>query len=327
MELLIRNNGKTLTLAPGETMLGAMRSSGISYSCEDGRCGMCRCHLVRGRVSEQARPPRQVFGCRARYFLACQTSLLEDTTIEVPDIDEPVIHPGGRYRARVSGVEQLSDNVRQLRVGLDQPFAFSPGQCAEVELSRGLSRLYSMAGLPGDSELRFHVRMHPHGRASQVIGQVLKAGDPVKIRGPYGTSYVRRNHSAPILCISAGTGLAPLLSVLRGIVEARMMNPVYVYAGFSAREDVYELAALNELLPRVLSARARHVLVASGPTERGLRRGLLTEAIDADLGDLTGFRVHGFGSPFAIDAVVQLLRRKGVAEEHLYIDGFHSLWS
>lgn len=276
---------------------------------------------------EQARPPRQLFGCRARYILACQSSLLEDSTIEIPDIAEPVVHPGGRYRGRVLGVESLCDNVRLLRVGLDQPFRFSPGQCAEIELSRGLARLYSMAGLPDDDELRFHVRVHPHGRASNAIGEVLKPGDPLKVRGPYGTSYLRTHHSAPILCISAGTGLAPLLSVLRGIAAAQMMNPVYVYAGFMAREDAYELDALNALLQRIPSARARHILVAAGSMGRGLRRGLLTEAIDSDFGDLTGFRVHGFGSPFAIDAVVQLLRRKGVAEEHLYIDAFHSLWT
>ena len=324
MELLIRNNGRTLNLEPGDTLLGAIRDCGISYSCEDGRCGMCRCQLVRGHVREQARPPRQLFGCRERYILACQTSLLENTTIDIPDIEEPVVHPSGRYRGRVLGVEALSDSVCELRVRVDVPFSFSPGQCAELELSRGLSRLYSMAGAPGDTELRFHVRMHPHGRASQVIGEDLKVGDSVKIRGPYGTSYLRTNHSGPILCISAGTGLAPLLSVLRGIAAHQMMNPVYIYIGFMAREDVYGLEELNTLLPRILSARARHVLVAAGPTERGLRRGLLTEAIESDFEQLTGFRVHGFGSPFAIDAVVQVLRRKGVSEEHLHLDAYHS---
>lgn len=327
MELFIRNIGQAITLAPGETLLNAVRSVGISYSCEDGRCGMCRCQLVRGRVIEQARPPRQSFGCRARYVLACQTALAEDSTIDIPDIGETVVHPAARYRARVLGVEELSDNVRLLRVGLDQPFQFSPGQCAEVELSRGLSRLYSMAGLPEDQELRFHVRMHPHGRASHVVGEVLKPGDPVRIRGPYGTSYLRRNHAAPILLASAGTGLAPILSILRTMAATQMMNPVHVYAGFMTREEVYELDALNALLQRVPSVRTRHIVVAAGRTERGLRSGLLTETIDTDFADLSGFRVHAFGSPFAVDALIQVLRRKGVPEKHLYVDAFHSIWN
>jgi ferredoxin-NAD(P)+ reductase (naphthalene dioxygenase ferredoxin-specific) len=327
VQLLIRNLGETVTLGPGETVLSSIRSSGISYSCEDGRCGMCRCQLVRGSVLEQARPPRQVFGCRTRYILACQSSLLEDTTIDIPDLDEPVIYPSGRYRAKVVGVEPLGNNVCLLRLITEQPMPFSPGQCAEIELARGLSRVFSMIGLPGDSELRFHVRIHPHGRASQIINEVLRPGEPVRVRGPYGTSYLRQNRTLPMLCFSAGTGLGPLLSVLRGVVEARMSNPVHVCVGFMANEDVYELGTLNDLLDRIPNLKSRHVLVGSGQVDRGLKRGLLTETIAENFGDMSDFLVHGFGSPFAVDAVTQLLRRKGVTEGNLQIDAFYSLWS
>ncbi len=327
MELLIRNLGRSFTLAPGETVLNVIRSSGISYSCEDGRCGMCRCRLVRGNVLEHVQPPRQTFGCPERYVLACQTSLLDDCTIEVPDLRETVIHPPTRFRGRVLGVESLSDNVRLLRIGLDRPFQYSPGQCAELELSRGLSRLYSMAGLSGDDELRFHVRMHPHGRASHMIDKQLKAGDIVRIRGPYGTSFLRQRHTKPIMILSAGTGLAPLLSILRAMAESRMLNPAHIYTGFMTREEAYGISTLHEYIEKIPSVRGKFVLIGAGKIERGLRRGLLTEAIDADFDDLSDFRVHAFGSPFAIDAVVQLLRRKGVPEDHLHVDAFHSLWN
>ena len=324
MEILVQPANRVVSLESGETLLQAMRRASlpISYSCEDGRCGVCRCRLLRGRVIETARPPRQSFGCRVRYVLACQSTAAEDCEIEMPDAGEALVHPPQRLRVRILGVETLSPQVRLLRLSNEARLAFEPGQCAEIELDRGLSRLYSISGLPGDPELRFHVRLHPNGRASHLIGKPTAEGRLLRLRGPYGAAWLRRQHAQPILCVAAGTGLGPLLSVLRGITEARMMNPVHVYAGFMSSEEIYGLNELAGVLRGVPNLRAAHVALASGKLERGQRRGLLTEVLAQDLGRLSHWRAHLYGSAFAVDATVQLLRRLGVAEEHLYTDAF-----
>lgn len=331
MEVLVQPSGKLLSLKPGVTLLHALRENEIpiSYSCEDGRCGMCRCKLLRGGVAEAARPPRQLFGCRVRYVLACQGAPTQDCAIEIPDTSETVVHPARRIRASVLGVEPLSRNVRLLRLSNEARLSFSPGQFAELELGRGISRVYSMSGLAGDEELRFHVRLHPHGRASHLIGETLKPGTALRLRGPYGASWLRQKHADPILCVSAGTGLAPLLSVLRGIALARLANPVQVYAGFMTSEEVYGLDQLSAALQAVPNLRGSHALVAAGKLERGLRRGLLTEVLETDLKqtELKRFQqghAHVYGSPFAVDAAVQLLRRQGIAEDRLHADPFHA---
>lgn len=329
LQLLVRPFGHVLNPQPDQTLLQALRAGEvpISYSCEDGRCGLCRCRLLRGRLVEAGRPPRELFGCAGRYVLACQSTVAEDSVIEIPDPREMIIHRGRRMRAKVLDILPLSHNVRQLRLKPDSQFSYSPGQFVEVELGRGINRMYSMAGLAADEELQFHVRLHPYGRASHVIGEDLKPDDTVRVRGPYGVSYLRQFHDAPILCVSAGTGLAPLKSLLRGLIDFRMMNPVHVYVGFMSREEVYDLEALSGLLARVPGLRSSHVMVASGRIDRGLRRGLLTEAIESDLGKLCDWHAHVFGSPFAVDATVQLLRRKEIHEDRLHADPFHSVGS
>ena len=326
MDVLVHPAGRVLSLKPGETLLHALRGNEIpvSYSCEDGRCGMCRCKLLRGSVVESARPPRQLIGCRQRYVLACQCSPAEDSAIEVPDAAETVVHASRRVRATVLGVEPVAHNVRRLRLSDEGKLVFSPGQFVEIELGRGLSRVYSMAGLHGDGELQFHVRMHPHGRATQLIGETLKPGMLLRVRGPYGASWLRQRHNEPILCVSAGTGLAPLLSILRGIAAAGMSNPVHVYAGFMTREEVYGLDELAAAVRAIPNLRGSHIVVAAGKTERGLRRGLLTEAIEHDLKRLANWHAHVYGSPFAVDAVVQLLRRMGIVDDRLHADPFHA---
>lgn len=327
MELYVRNLGTTVTIAPGETILGAVKNLGISYSCEDGRCGLCRCILIRGEVSENSQPPRHTYGCKLRYFLACQSTLSGDAAIEIPEPNETIIFRNWRMKASVLRREKLSENVRLLTIEPAQKLQFAPGQCAELELARGLSRLYSMAGTDSQHELSFHVRMHPHGRASHVIEHELTPGSTIRVRGPYGTSYLRTQHDAPILLACAGTGLAPILSILRTLAERPVMNPVHVYVAFMTAEEAYELGELKEILTNTPAVRSWHILIASGALPRGCRRGLLTEAIRSDFQTLSGFRAHCFGSPYAIDALVQLLRHKGISEEHLYADAFHSLWN
>ncbi len=324
MEVLVQPANRVLSLKPGENLLQAMRGAelAISYSCEDGRCGLCRCRLVRGCMLETARPPRQLFGCRVRYVLACQSVPAEASTIEVPDEGETVVHPARRVREKVLGVEKLTHDVSLVRLSNESRLGFSPGQFSEIEFERGLSRVYSMSGLPDDDELQFHVRLHPSGRASQLIS-ALVAGASLRLRGPYGAAWLRQQHAQPILCVSAGTGLAPLISVLRGIGQARLPNPVHVYTGFMSREELYGQAALAEALQAIPNLRSSHVVVATGKLERGLRRGLLTEVLSQDLPHLGQWHAQVYGSPFAIEATVQLLRRLGIAEERLHADPFH----
>ena len=63
--------------------------------------------------------------------------------------------------------------------------------------------------------------------------------------------------------------------------------------------------------------------MASGKIERRLRRGLLTEVLETDVKQLSSWQAYVYGSPFAVDATVQLLRRQGIAEDRLHADPVH----
>jgi len=184
-------------------------------------------------------------------------------------------------------------------------------------------RPYSMAGLADDGDLEFHVRLLPEGRVTGYIANTLKPGDAVRVSGPLGSAYLRQKHDGPMLCVAGGTGLAPILSIIRGAVASGMTNPVHLYFGVRSPRDVYGLACLAQL-QRTLPALTLHVVVAMGGDPRRDRVGLVTDAIEADLPDLDGWRAYLCGSPPMVEATSLLAKRKGLAPERVYADAFYT---
>jgi ferredoxin-NAD(P)+ reductase (naphthalene dioxygenase ferredoxin-specific) len=126
-----------------------------------------------------------------------------------------------------------------------------------------------------------------------------------------------------VICIAGGTGLAPVLSVLRGKIAAGMRNPVHLYFGVRSDDDVYGIDWLNELQEQYPSLHV-HVVVATGTSQDKRRSGVVTHAVEQDWGSLEGWRAYLAGSPLMVDAATLLLTSKGIQQEHIYADAFYS---
>jgi ferredoxin-NAD(P)+ reductase (naphthalene dioxygenase ferredoxin-specific) len=325
MEVLIQPLRKVIEVEPGANLLEALRGAQVpmSYSCMAGRCGTCRCRVTDGEVLDSGRPQQNPLDGRDAYVLACQTFLTQPCTIEIPEPDEVVVHPARIVKATVQAVETLTHDIRRVVLRPAKPIEFSPGQYAQLQFTPEHVRPYSMAGLPGDGTLEFHVRMVPGGRVSGYIANALKPGDPVRVSGPLGTAYLRRKHEGPMLCVAGGTGLAPILSILRGAVAGGMRNPIHLYVGARSPRDVYGLDWLLEI-ERSHPAVKLHVVLTSGADARGQRGGLVTEAIAQDLGHLEGWRAYLCGSPPMVEAATVLARAKGIDPAGIYADAFYT---
>jgi ferredoxin-NAD(P)+ reductase (naphthalene dioxygenase ferredoxin-specific) len=325
MEVLIQPLQKVIDVEPGANLLQALHDAQVpmSHSCMAGRCGTCRCRVVEGEVLDAGRAEQFPLDGRDSYVLACQSYLTEPCTIEIPEPDEVVVHPAWIVKATVQRVEPLADDIRRVVLALARPIVFSPGQHARLDFGSQLARPYSMAGTAAERLLEFHIRILPGGRASAHVGGVLKAGDAVRVSGPLGSAYLRQRHAGPMLCVAGGTGLAPILSIVRGAVAQGMRNAIHVYVGARSSREVYGLAELAEL-QRSHPALSLNVVVASGAEQRGQRRGLVTEAIARDLGSLDGWAAYLCGSPPMVEAAAVLARQKGIAPARIYTQAFYT---
>ena len=325
MDVLIEPLRRIIEVEPGANLLEALRNAQVpmSYSCMAGRCGTCRCRVIDGEVLDAGRAEQKPMNGHESYVLACQTYLTEPCTIEIPEPDEVVVHPARIIKATVQAVETLTHDIKRVVLKPAKPIEFSPGQYAQLQFTPEHVRPYSMAGLHSDGTLEFHVRVVPGGRVSGYIANELKPGDAVRVSGPLGTAYLRRKHDGPMLCVAGGTGLAPILSVLRGAIADGMSNPIHVYFGVRSPRDIYGIDWLAELARRHPALKL-HVVVTSGGDPREQRCGLVTEAIAQDLAGLEGWRAYLCGSPPMVEAATVLARQKGIAPARIYADAFYT---
>jgi ferredoxin-NAD(P)+ reductase (naphthalene dioxygenase ferredoxin-specific) len=325
MELVVQPIGKAITVNNGANLLETLREHRVpvSYSCMAGRCGTCRCKVIDGNVLESGREAKITNPNEERYVLACMSVLTESCTIEIPEPDEVVTHPARILKATVVAIEDMTHDIKRLRLRPNKPLSFTAGQYATLQFSPEHIRPYSMAGLPEDEELEFHVRLVPDGRVTTYIARDLKVGDSVRVSGPLGTAYLRTKHEGPMLCVAGGTGLAPVLSIVRGALAAGMSNPIHVYFGVRSPQDVYGAAWLQELAEKHSNLHI-HIVVTTGNDSTSMRSGLVTDAVAQDWESLEGWRAYLCGAPPMVEAATFLVKQKGVLMEHIHADAFYN---
>ena len=324
MELLVQPQDIRLRVQSGQNLLDVLKDNAIpiSYSCMSGRCGTCRCKVTQGEVQhsgpEAGRPQLE----SEPYVLACQSVLTESCAIEIPDMDEVVTHPAKIIKGTVVAVEALTHDIRRIRVRPAKPVEFSPGQYATLQFTPDHIRPYSWTGLPGDDEMEFQIRQVPGGRVTDYVFTKLSIGDEIRVSGPLGTAYLRKKHEGPILCVGGGTGIAPVISIVRGAIAAGMSNPIHLYFGVRSQEDLYDAERLR-ILASEHGAMKVNIVVATGSAAAGQRSGLVTDAIKADLPNLQDFCAYFCGTPAMVEALNSLAKQLGISPSKIHADAFY----
>jgi len=320
-------SGTVITASKGARLLDILRDAGapISYSCEAGRCGTCRCDLLLGDVLEDKTYEFRgaAVPSATRQILACRSQVVADCTISLVEPDEVVSHPAQILRCRVEGVHELNASTLALCLRPNRPLRFSAGQFAKLDFGSGLVRPYSMANEENADTLEFHLRRVPGGRVTTFVAEQVRAGHIVKLVAPLGTSYLRRKHVGPVLCIAGGTGLAPIRSIVRTALSVASHGVINLYVG---ARDERELYAIEEL--RVLESqnplRLRMVTaVDAPPRDRSVRHGLITDVVASDLTSLTGWKVYLAGPPPMVEAGIRLSLQLGVRAGDIHADAFY----
>jgi CDP-4-dehydro-6-deoxyglucose reductase len=314
--------------APDQSLLDAALGASLNlpHSCKSGNCGSCRARLLQGEVHYPNGPPLGLSDAEAAdgFVLMCQARARSDLCIEIHEVTTPEQALIKRLPARIERTSSLSHDVKglYLRLPAAESFRFEAGQYLDIMLSGGRRRSFSIASPPHSRGLlELHVRRAAGGEFSARLFDKDPLNALLTIEGPLG-QFVYRPSAAPMLLVGGGTGIAPLLSILRHVIENGTERDMTLYWGVRSERDLYAHAALEELAARP-PERLRYVPVLSEPSpEWPGSRGFVHEAVLKDIDALDAYDVYAAGPPAMIAAVRKEFGRRGVSADRLFFDSF-----
>ncbi len=328
-----RKDGSVFAQAAGDSILrAALRAGvGLAYECNSGGCGGCKFELIDGEIDTlwPDAPGLSERDRRRGRHLACQCRARGPITIAAPTAVEyvPLLAPR-RQSAQLAIVRDITHDIREFRFVSDGPADFLPGQYAMLELPGVTgSRAYSMANTPNEQrEWHFQIRRVPHGQGSHVLFDGLAVGDRIGLDGPYGMAWLRTASPRDIVCVAGGSGLAPMLSIARGAVDAGLLGERTLYFFYGARtpRDVCG----GDLLAKLgAGERIRFIPVVSLPGDDGAWRGATGYVHDQLLPQLPARLAHYefyFAGPPPMTSALQELLMVGhqVPFEQIHFDRF-----
>lgn len=308
--------------AENQSILEAFLRAGVwmPNSCNQGTCGTCKLAIVSGEVDHRDSRLETLSEDEraAGLALACQAQPCGDAAVALRgEMAKRATHPLKDLNATVVAIEDIARDTRRILLGLDEPLAFSAGQYVELVVPGSRERRqYSMANTAEeDKVLELHIRRVPGGLASdQWLFESVAVGDRVEAMGPLGDFHVPEeadDAGEPMVLIGGGTGLAPLIGIVRTALARYPERQVTLYHGVRGAADLYDVDRLEAL------AAAHHgfsfvpVLSDEPATER--RAGFPTDVFIEDVTTAKGWSGWLCGPPPMVEAGVKAFKRRRMA--------------
>ena len=172
---------------------------------------------------------------------------------------------------KVKEIRVETPRVKTLTLTLPGWTAHRPGQHYDVRLTAPdgyqAQRSYSVASEPERTgEVDLAVEYLPDGEVSAYLHEVLVPGDLLEMRGPIGGYFVwDSSQDGPLLLVAGGSGIAPLMSMLRHRHASGSRVPARLLYSSRELDEVIFLRELEQLQAQDGSLGLFHTLTRSQP--------------------------------------------------------------
>lgn len=156
-------------------------------------------------------------------------------------------------QATVVAIEPGTPRIKRFYFALPKPPAFVPGQHVDVRLAAPdgyqAQRSYSIASAPEKSErLELAIERLDEGEVSAFFHDVVQVGDEIELRGPLGGHFVWSvADGGPVLLVGGGSGVVPLMSMIRHHAAKRSTIPVTLVSSARTIADALYLEELRAM--------------------------------------------------------------------------------
>lgn len=323
-------SGHEVKCGPADTVLMALENAGFALpnNCRAGACGDCKVKVVAGEfdqglvldmaLSQEDR--EQGFG------LMCMAKPLSDELViewGTADAKPKLFPPQTNQTYVVTDRIRRTNRIVELRLQpVGDPMRFWPGQYVLLGDMEGRipPRSYSLANAPkSDGELSLQITRVENGTASRWVHDQLRVGDSVLVSGPYGAFIGDPSVETPVLCMAAGSGLAPILSLADAALRRGFSLPVTLMFSARTSEDLYESGLLQYWSRKYRNF--RYLPTLTRETHDGLN-GRIPDLLPREFSNLSNYSVFIAGSPEFVESCSTAARRLGANERLIHTEGY-----
>ena len=154
--------------------------------------------------------------------------------------------------ATIRAIREETPSAKTLVLDVPGWPGHAAGQHVDIRLTAEdgyqAQRSYSIASAPGSGELELTVELIDDGEVSPYLTEDALPGDGFELRGPIGGYFVWEPSRGGLLgLIGGGSGVAPLMAMLRARVAARNAVPVRMLCSWRTAEDVIYARELDAI--------------------------------------------------------------------------------
>ncbi|WP_287286450.1 FAD-binding oxidoreductase, partial [Mesorhizobium sp.] len=157
--------------------------------------------------------------------------------------------------AIITRIEKLSPRVKSFFFHLPGAISFRPGQHVVLRLTAPdgyrAQRSYSIASAPGPGkaeELELTIERFDDGEVSPFMHDAAQVDDEIELGGPIGGHFNwSPEDGGPVLFIGGGSGLVPIMSMLRHRAANESRVPATLVFSARLREDLLFFDELSKL--------------------------------------------------------------------------------
>lgn len=222
------------------------------------------------------------------------------------------------FQAKVSRIRDLTHDVRELELTLDEPkeIGFQAGQFISFEVPKKgypypLTRPYSIASPPSISDrVLLLFNLVPGGPGSTYLFS-LREGDSVSFKGPAGSFTLRDDPTKRVLFVATGTGIAPFRSMILTQLEKNSTQPLTLFWGVRSERDLYYQEEFQQLADRSPHFSFVTTLSQPGFEWTGVR-GRVSSLVQERVTSVRDLSVYLCGNGNMIKDVTAIVRAKGL---------------
>lgn len=133
----------------------------------------------------------------------------------------------------VDKIERESETIKSfyLKKKDNQPLdSYLPGQFISLKVQPNgntYHRNYTLSDSPDKAYYRLTVKKEDEGKVSGFLHNEVKVGDSLELSKPGGNFHLSGNTNTPVVLLSGGVGITPMLSMLEYVVACEPQRPVY----------------------------------------------------------------------------------------------------